>query len=192
MRTLLLGLLVIASPGLTFGPANIRQVDFKNFTYPITGSKLGHERLMWMSLVNTSHVRLAIGEDVGKHASGWPNFKLESVKFADVTGNGKQNAIVVLRYDSGGTQTTHYVYIYSLGFGRPKLLAYCHTGSRSGMGLYNVYGQHGTLVFELLDPKKAVGDCCSTGFIRTRYRWRKGRFEALGAPEYGTIPLEVH
>jgi hypothetical protein len=33
------------------------------------------------------------------------------------------------------------------------------------------------LVVELLDSEKQTGDCCSSGFIRNRYRWNKGRFQ---------------
>ena len=122
----------------------------------------------------------------------YQGFTLESVEFADVTGDGKEDAIVVLLYRTGGTQTTHYVYIYSFADGKPKLLAYSHTGSRADSGLYKVYGERGKLVFELSDPKKSMGDCCSSGFIRTRYRWHDGRFEAFGAHEYGSIKIEIH
>jgi len=40
---------------------------------------------------------------------------LESVTLADVTADGINEAIVILRYDTGGTQYSHYVYIYSIG-----------------------------------------------------------------------------
>jgi hypothetical protein len=69
-------------------------------------------------------------------------------------------------------------------------LTYCHTGGRAYSGLYKVYGEHGKLVFELLDPKKAQGDCCSLGFIRTRYQWRGNRFELASHPERGALVLE--
>jgi hypothetical protein len=110
----------------------------------------------------------------------------EGVEFADVTGDGLTDAIVALRFDTGGTQYSDYVYIYSLVAGRPKLLAYFHSGDRANSGLYRVYGQAGNLVVELFDPEKESGDCCSSGFIRTRYRWKNGRFEKFGAREFGT------
>jgi hypothetical protein len=99
----------------------------------------------------------------------------------------KEDAIVVLEYFTGGTQKTHYVYIYSFDDGTPKLLAYFHSGSRAYSGLHKVYGENGKLVIELFDPEKSSGDCCSSGFVRTRYKWHNGRFEAFGACESETL-----
>jgi len=94
---------------------------------------------------------------------------------------------VVLRYDTGGTQYSHYVYLYSLKAGKPKLPAYFHTGDRAASGLYRVYGKNGNLVVELFDPNKRSGDCCSTGFVRTSYRWHEREFDAVGAQAFGTV-----
>ena len=110
----------------------------------------------------------------------------ESVQFANVTGDGGENAIVVLRFDTGGTQYSYYVYVYSSRAGHPKLLAYFHAGDRAYSGLYQVYGQNKQLVVELFDPQKKRGDCCSSGFVRTRYRWHRGKFEVTGPTEFGT------
>ena len=49
----------------------------------------------------------------GRDFSTFEGFTLQSVSFADVKGNGKEDAIVVLLYHSGGTQQTHYVYVFS-------------------------------------------------------------------------------
>jgi hypothetical protein len=123
----------------------------------------------------------------GREYAQYSGFSLQSVEFADLTADGKEDAIVVLLYQTGGTQNTHYVYIYSFIAGKPSLLAYCHTGGRADFGLYKVYGERGKLVFELLDPEKNSGDCCSSGFVRLRYRWHDGRFEGFGAHEHGTF-----
>ena len=45
MRSLFIGLLLYASMDFTAAQTNIRQVDFKNFTYPLNGNLLGHDRL---------------------------------------------------------------------------------------------------------------------------------------------------
>jgi hypothetical protein len=68
----------------------------------------------------------------------------------------------------------------------PKLLAYFHAGDRAYLGLYRVYAQNKELDVELYDPNKRTGDCCSSGFIRTRYRWNAGKFEPVGKKEFGT------
>ncbi|HJX84178.1 MAG TPA: hypothetical protein VJ723_07535 [Candidatus Angelobacter sp.] len=133
-------------------------------------------------------------EAAGRPFSG---LTFEQVQFGDVTGDGREEAIVVLRFDSGGTQYSHYVFIYSLEAGQPRLLGYFHSGDRAYHGLYKVYAKAGKLVVELFDPEKRQGDCCSSRFIRTRYRWRNGTFIRSSADEFGTptapsrIPVSI-
>jgi hypothetical protein len=205
MRPFVFATLICLSIPSIVAQNSIRQVDFKNFTYPLKDHLLGHGELQWLSaqvagIPRLRTIQLKDGENlqkvpIGKIDDGGyyevSGFTLQEVKYADLTGDGKEDAIVVLRYYTGGTQTTNYVYIYSFADGHPKLLAYCHTGSRADFGLYGVYGEHGGLVFELLDPEKSEGDCCSSGFVRTRYRWDGSRFEAVGAPEYGSAEIET-
>ncbi|HEY5380844.1 MAG TPA: hypothetical protein VIJ65_01205 [Acidobacteriaceae bacterium] len=180
---------------------NIRQVDFKNFTYPVSGHLLGHSSLQWLdsSTANTNRkpIQLVDGKDLakissfvmdGKEYGQYEGFTFESVRYADLTGDGNEEAIVDLMYHSGGTQTTDYVYIYTLDQHRPKLLAYCHTGSRSDSGLYGVYGKKGMLVFELLDPTRSQGECCSSGVLISRYKWQSGVFKRIGPTERRIIP----
>jgi len=172
----------------------------------LSGPLLGHGELKWLGDPRDGYskqkpVHLVNGDDLAKSSSfvmdgheytQWMGFTLQSVAYADVTGDGREDAIVVLLYRTGGTQTTHYVYIYSLAAGKPKLLAYCHTGSRAYLGLDRVYGERGNLVFELLDPRKIEGECCSSGFVRTRYRWDGSRFQTVGRREYGSTEIETH
>ena len=198
MRALLLGILVCISAGFASAQNNIRQIDFKNFTYPLSAPLLGHAELKWLGNPKDGYskrkpIRLINGVDT-------TGFTLQSVEYADVAGKGKEDAIVVLRYEAGGTQNTHYVYIYSFDGGKPKLLAYCHTGDRALYGLSKVYVEDGQLVFELLDPRERTGDCCSTWLVLMRFRWNGSRFEksgrledsvlrgeAVGRPEYDSV-----
>jgi hypothetical protein len=201
MRTVLLCVTVFLSTLTLCAQNNIRQVDFKNFTYPLSGPLLGHDGLKWLGNPKDGYskkkpIHLVDGSDLKKLPSaavdghGNPQFEgftLQSISFADVTGDGNEDAIVVLLYQTGGTQNTHYVYIYSFESGKSNLIAYCHTGDRGYSGLYKVYSKRGQLVFELLDPKRMQGDCCSSGFVRTRYAWHDGRFEVVGRPEYAEL-----
>jgi hypothetical protein len=201
MCTRSIGLLFLVFSGIVYGQTSIRQIEFKNFSYPLSGPLLGHDELKWLGNPKDGYsqqkpIHLVNGEELEKSLSSisegheyatYAGFALQSVEFADVTGEGIEDAIVVLKYFTGGTQKTHYVYIYSFADGKPKLLAYCHTGDRAYSGLLKVYGEHGKLVFELSDPKKMLGDCCSSGFVRTRYRWHEDHFEAFGIREYGTV-----
>jgi len=201
MRSFVSVIVFCASFELAAAQDNIREVDFKNFSYPISGPLLGHSELKWLGDPKDGYskrkpIHLVNGEDLKKESSfemdgreyaQYSGFSLQSVEFADLTADGKEDAIVVLLYQTGGTQNTHYVYIYSFIAGKPSLLAYCHTRGRADFGLYKVYGERGKMVFELLDPEKNSGDCCSSGFVRLRYRWHDGRFEGFGAHEHGTF-----
>ncbi len=173
-----LSIIVLLFSSLSFAVAltNIRQVDFKNFTYPWSEPTNWPHQLVWLDTAGQEHVRLVNGR-WRLHTEGeqsnvpFSGLTLEEVRFDDVTGEGQTDAIVVLRFDTGGTQYSHYVYIYTFAAGRPKLLAWFHSGDRAASGLYKVYGENGKLVVELFDPEKREGDCCSAGFLRARYQW---------------------
>jgi hypothetical protein len=161
----------------------------------MSGPLLGRDGLQWLRLPSATnpvrkHIHLRNGTDLAVSSSAmgrdyvqYEGFTLQSVQFADLAGDGGEEAIVVLLYHTGGTQKTHYVYIYSIDNKEPKVLAYCHTGDRAYFGLNRVYGDRGALVFELFDPRKRSGDCCSSGIVRMRYRWHDGQFEKFGASE---------
>jgi hypothetical protein len=185
----MIGTLLYASINIAFGQSAIRQVDFKNFSYPWRIYSEWPDHLEWLDTSEQETILLADGKwsdakngDASRTFSG---LTFESTTFSDVAGSGETNAIVVLRYDTGGTQYSHYVYIYTYTSGKPKLLAYFHSGDRAASGLYRVYGQSGKLVVELFDPNERSGDCCSSRFVRTRYKWHNGRFEADGPQESG-------
>lgn len=181
MKALIAGLVFFAILGAAGEPQNIREVDFKNFTYPIpiTGSTFGHDRLVWLTTYSVRHVKLVNGKsNIG--------FSFQSEQFGNVLKDGKDQAIVVLRFHSG-TLDTNYVYVYSFAAQLPKLLAYFHTGNRAFSGLYRVYGENGRLVVDLFDPDRRSGDCCSSGYVRTRYRWQAGKFRPFGPRESGTV-----
>lgn len=188
MRNIFIGALLFASVGLAVAQSKVQKVDFKNFSYPWTAYSGWPHQLEWRDSSEQGHVQLvngrwAEGEEPNGRFSG---LTLECVQFANITGDGQTDAIVTLRYDTGGTQFSHYVYLYSLAEGKPKLLASFHSGDRAASGLYQVYGQEGKFIVELFDPHKQEGDCCSSGFIRTRYRWSDGKFVAVGVQEFGT------
>jgi hypothetical protein len=201
MRPFIPGILIFISAGFLSAQGDIRKVDFKNFTYPLSGPLLGHSAMSWLGSPKNGYsqrkpIHLVNGEELSKDSSfvmdgkeyvQYSGFTLKSVMYARLTGDGGEDAIVVLTYYTGGTQTTNYVYIYSPGAGEPKLLDFCYTGDRAYSGLYDVRAENGVLVFDLLDPRKASGDCCSSGFVETRYRWDGSRFIRVGPVTRGAV-----
>jgi hypothetical protein len=118
MRPLLLGLWILICSGVADSQKSVRQIDFKNFTYPLSGRLLGHDRLQWLPTeVHPARkpIHLVNGKDLTKHSSfvmdgheykQSEGFTLRSVTFANLTGDGQEEAIIVLHYDTGGTQQT--------------------------------------------------------------------------------------
>src|SRR5947209_2248819 len=112
-RMLILALLFCAH--VSRAEENIRQVDFKNFIYPLSGHLLGHHGLEWLGVpghvaAKRSPIHLVNGSDTEKTSSvvvddkeyaQYEGFTLESVNYGDLTGDGQEDAIVVLRYDTG-------------------------------------------------------------------------------------------
>jgi hypothetical protein len=175
------------------GPDQKLAVRFKNFEYPFVMYEHWPNDFEWQRIDVADKIRLVDGRwrDTSNESDlNFCGLTLESVKFADVTSDGRNEAIVVLRYDTGGTQYSHYVYIYSLQGSAPKLLAYFHSGDRAAMGLSDVYAQKGNLVVELFDPAKRQGDCCSTGIIRKRFHWNDSVFHQVGKDELG-VPKRI-
>jgi hypothetical protein len=95
-RLFIIGLLLHAPIGFAGAQTTIRQVDFKNFSYPWTHSFAWPSRLDWLDMSKEKHVRLVSGRwqrDTGNGIT-FNGLTLEEVQFADVTGDGQTDAIV--------------------------------------------------------------------------------------------------
>ena len=174
---------------------DIRQIDFANHEFPWREADSWPDHLEWLSITEPNRVRLMNGRWQIPHSSSrttgnfeppFAGLTLDEVIYGDLTGDTKDEAVTVLRFDSGGTQYFYWVYVYTTAGNQPKLLAYFRTGDRSAQGLYRVYIRDRSLIVELYDPDKQQGDCCSSGFIRGRYRWDGHVFATRGAIETGT------
>jgi hypothetical protein len=99
MRYLIFILALLLGTHLARAHENVRQVDFNNFTYPLSGDLLGHDRLEWLDVqehaaAKRPPIHLVKGSDLtktsnfamdGKEYGQYEGFTLESVKFADLT-----------------------------------------------------------------------------------------------------------
>lgn len=163
------------------GPAvSVQETDFRNFRYEYLGTS-------W-TLV-----------DGGERSAGeeeW-RYELEGVSYGDVTGDGRDEALVTITAETGGTMRPHWVFVYGAGSRAPELLWAFESGDRAAGGLKRVYADGGLLVVELLgrnmipsDPESfgaeddtAQGACCPSSFTRTRYAWNGRAFVLRGEPE---------
>jgi hypothetical protein len=176
MKILLLtfvGIMVLP-PQATFSQGrmrSIRWVDFANFTYPRVANPAE-------SLVLRN----------GQERTNVTPRSLEDVSYGDVTGDGVEEAIVILGVLTGGSAMPNEVYIYRMRRSRPVLLWSFTTGDRADGGLRAIYADRGRLVVELNGPKRGIeeGDCCPKRLTRTHYVWRGGRFQRQ---RQQTLPL---
>jgi len=173
---------------------SIRGVDFKNFTFCWDQDDTWPSKLKWLDPSDCKPVALINGrwrepvlDDEPRQESSFPRpfagLILEEVQYVRLKPATEQ-AVIVLRRNSGGTQYSHYVFVYALERGQPALMAAAHSGDRSYFGLSRVFVERHQLILELFDPEKRVGDCCSEGVVRHKYLWRKGGFSEVGTPVY--------
>jgi hypothetical protein len=177
---------------------DIRRIDFKNFSFPWDegiGDSVPSD-WHWISPLPQSRIRVvdgihhfySPGQDKYKHEHA-PLIRLHSVTHGDLDGDGNEEAAVHLNYSSGGTANWDFLYVYTLSRGRPTLLGILESGSRADGGLVRVVIEKQYLVLDFADGERRVGDCCSEGYIRVHYRWRKGGFVEEGPREKGDLPL---
>ena len=168
-----------------------RSIDFRNFTFPFPAEELlgVPAKMKWMALDLKTTVTLRDGRyDFNKtDPSEGPSIALDRVLYGYLTSSKQLDAVVVLDYHTGGTAWWSYVYAFDLASNRPKLVGWLQAGSRADFGLYRLEVGNRSLMVDLLDPGRRQGDCCSDGFVRTRYTFRNGYFVQSGPREFGTI-----
>lgn len=111
----------------------------------------------------------------------------DGVSYTALSADNEENAIVVLRYDTGGTKYHYWVYIYTFTNNKPQLIGFFHAGDRAAQGLYQIYGRDRMLVVELFDPQRSEGDCCSAGFLRYQFHWNGTGFDSVGKETKGRV-----
>jgi uncharacterized protein YecT (DUF1311 family) len=174
-------------------PPSIRDVDWKNFSYPLPEFDGVPGEVRWMplgtkesaSLINGRYV---VPDDCTDDPRSCPLVILDSINYGVLTGVKPTVAVVVLTYQTGGTASWQYVYVLAGESGKPRLLAWLRTGSRAYQGLRDVSIIGGDLVLVVNDPDMRQGDCCSAGSIVTRYRWAGSSFSAIGQRVHKTDP----
>lgn len=172
--------------------------DFKNFTYPLPrgwqnpdGSDL---KLTDGKLVPVSKF---IDDDMGDdekmevRASRRIGMSYVTTKFIDLTGDGQDEAIVILKVETTGNAIPQLVYVFEWKDDAPKLIWNFRTGDRADGGLKDIRVENGEVVVELYgqdrfiigetETNKITGDeeqlCCPTYFTRTTYKWNGSSFQ---------------
>ncbi len=188
------GLPLLLYASTLFSATRISEIDFRNFDYAWDAPKLGAPAAWkWLEEKPKSSVHVVDGRHdfsesespAGTYRGGY--LMIRSVTYGDLNGDGRDEAAVDLLFSTGGTLNWHYLYVFTLENGSPTLLGRLQSGSRADGGLANVAIAQGTLVLDFLDTTRRMGDCCSEGYVRVKYRLRTGRFIESEKREFGDL-----
>jgi len=206
MRNLLCAVVaLLAAPALSGGApkdTDIRSIDFKNFSF-LWDNNMEHppsyDASPWQWLMRLPQSRIHVVNGVHHfhepnesqlERARAPRVSVGRVVYGDLDGSGMEWAAAHLNYSSGGTQNWDYLYVYKPADEHPRLVGILKSGERGYGGLYRTAIQNGLLVLDFADRDRRVGDCCSEGYIRVRYRWKNGSFIEEGPRERGDVNLK--
>jgi hypothetical protein len=172
--------------------------DFKNFTYPLPrGWQNPDGTDLTLTDGKVVPVSKFISEDMEDEekaearATRRIGMSYVTTKFMDMTGDGQDEAIVILKVETTGNAIPQLVYVYEWKDGKPELLWNFRTGDRADGGLKDMRIENGDVVLELYgqdrfvlgetETGKITGDeeqlCCPTHFTRTSYKWNGRNFQ---------------
>jgi hypothetical protein len=167
--------------------APIGKFDFKNFIYPLPRG--------WQD-ADGKEAELVDGKRPIVKSDEEQRIGLSylTTKFFDATGDGQDEAIVILKINTGGGAIPHIVYMFEWKTDKPELIWTFRTGDRADGGLKNIFLENGETVVELfgqdrfilgeIETGKITGDieqlCCPTHFTRNRYKWNGKNFLLQG------------
>jgi len=163
--------------------SKIGRYDFRNHNYPLPR---GWQEADGSELELVDGFRRTTEQKIG--------MEYLTTKYFDVTGDGEDEAVVILKIGTGGSALPHLVYVFSWKEEAPELIWYFRTGDRADGGLKRIYADDGDLVIELYGQDRYIfgemetlnieGDevqlCCPTFFTLTHYAWKNGSFRIKG------------
>lgn len=168
----------------------VRKIDFNNFTFdwypawadaPATGRKV---------MLRDGEMNLDFG--YGKEPRKF--FLIdEGIKYGDLTGDGNEEAVVVLGVITSGTARPNLVFVYTMSNERPKRLWVYETGDRWDYGYHAASITDGQLIVERYKPsiieyRGQKHDMSSSDtYIRDYYKWGGSQFRRV---QIETVPAD--
>jgi hypothetical protein len=168
------------------------EFDFRNFTFPLPRG-WQHQDGDEITLVNGKlepkfkdiQEEMTPEEKAAARAERRIGMSYVTTKYLDADNDGQDEAVVVLKVETGGNAVPQLVYVYTWKNDQPELLWNFRTGDRADGGLKDIRTENGEVVVELYgqdrfllgqaETSKITGDeeqlCCPTYFTRTRYKW---------------------
>jgi len=172
-KTILSTLFLLGLSVFSFAQTDIRQIDFKNFTFePFC---VGEE---------AQKITVKDGEfSEEKEADGYTErfyFKVYDLKYADVNGDGQEEAIISSVCNTGGTGNFTNGLIYTIKNGKLTVLTEFEGGDRADGGLVSAKVVDKQLIVERNSPGEFGGSCCPEFIETTRYKWNGKNLVPVG------------
>lgn len=176
-------------------------LDFKNYTYPLPrgwqnpdGSDLTLINGRVQPIAANTNAEMSGDEKAEAKAKRRIGMSYVTTKYLDVTADGRDEAIVILKIETAGSAIPQLVYVFTWKDDRPELIWPFRTGDRADGGLKDLRAENGDLVVELYgqdrfllgatETGKITGDeeqlCCPNYFTRTYYKWNGKSFLMQG------------
>lgn len=143
--------------------ADIRAVDFRNFAYApdcLRGEDGSGER------IETSE-----GEFQRHGEFERIDFRVAQIVYGDLTGDGRDEAVVLTGCSTGGTAYLTEGMVYTLREGQPVEIGRVAAGSKAFGGLASLAIEQGQLVVERHATDEDGPHCCPRYLDTTRLRW---------------------
>jgi hypothetical protein len=182
-------ILALAAAEVSASVRSIRDIDFHNFTYPTLPTGKCSMRTVRLTNGKYESSERRVPRKIPS-IDCW-SVTMAPVVYGDATGDGREEAMIVLYAELGGTESSSDIFVYSLKNARPVLLWKFETGDRAQGGLVKIYAEGGQLVLELAGKNKFIGGnfyghddtfngaCCPTVITRSKYQWIRGAFRLL-------------
>jgi hypothetical protein len=155
--------------------SGVRAIDWRNRSYVLTG--------LGTVAVQDGSAEFALDDDGKVSVTGATpaSFRVEPPLFADIDGDGSEDAVISNVLGTGGTGQFSSIGVYTVRGGKVVSLGEIPGGDRGDGGIRHV-AVHGSAVIvdrNVLAP--GDGACCASTWQRERWVWRDGQLvEELG------------
>lgn len=155
--------------------ADIRKVNFKNFTYHPYCADEEPEKI---TVKNGEFSKETKYDEFTEHFY----FNIFSINYGDLNGDGKDEAVILSVCNTGGTGRFSEGYVYTIKAGKPSLLARIPGGDRAFGGLRKAKVENGLLVVDQNDADRNQANCCSEYAETIKYRLNGSKLNIIGKP----------
>src|SRR4051794_32529223 len=157
--------------------SGVRAIDWRNRSYALTG--------LGTVAVQDGRAEFALDDEGRVSITGATpaSFRVEPPLFADIDGDGSEDAVISNALGTGGTRQFSSIAIYTVrGGGKVVPLGEIPGGDRGDGGIRHVAVTGNAVIVDRNVLAPGDGACCASTWQRERWVWRGGQpVEDLGA-----------